>query len=89
MIPLFQACVTFKNFQPGTRVMASVSDHAFIEYLKRFGCLQVQMTKCLYAQLMQQKFIPDRRSGFTLPAADSPKYKASEIGMKLVCGFAA
>ncbi|XP_063290114.1 protein ecdysoneless homolog [Pelobates fuscus] len=47
----------------------------------------VTFTKCLYAQLMQQKFQPDRRSGYTLPAISHPQYKAHELGMKLAHGF--
>ena len=42
------------------------------------------MTKCLYAQLMQQEFTPDRRSGYTLPAKNSQNYKAHDLGVKLV-----
>lgn len=48
---------------------------------------QVTFTKCLYAQLVQQKFVPDRRSGYTLPAPSHPQYKAYELGMKLVIIF--
>ncbi|NWY05545.1 ECD protein, partial [Nothoprocta ornata] len=47
----------------------------------------VTFTKCLYAQLMQQKFVPDRRSGYTLPPPTDPQYKAHELGMKLAHGF--
>ncbi|XP_062435966.1 protein ecdysoneless homolog [Rhea pennata] len=47
----------------------------------------VTFTKCLYAQLMQQKFVPDRRSGYTLPPPSHPQYKAHELGMKLAHGF--
>ncbi|NXV11646.1 ECD protein, partial [Cepphus grylle] len=47
----------------------------------------VTFTKCLYAQLVQQKFIPDRRSGYTLPLPSHPQYKAYELGMKLAHGF--
>lgn len=43
------------------------------------------MTRCLYAQLKQQKFQPDRRSGFTLPTTSNPKYTSHDLGMKLVC----
>ena len=46
--------------------------------------LQVKFTKCLYAQLMQQKFQSDRRSGYTLPPVNNPTYKPHSIGMKLV-----
>lgn len=48
---------------------------------------EVTFTKCLYAQLMQQKFIPDKRVGWNLPPTNSPQYKAHELGMKLACGF--
>ncbi|XP_048800627.1 protein ecdysoneless homolog [Lagopus muta] len=47
----------------------------------------VTFTKCLYAQLVQQKFAPDRRSGYTLPPPSHPQYKAHELGMKLAHGF--
>ncbi|XP_037542033.1 protein ecdysoneless homolog [Nematolebias whitei] len=47
----------------------------------------VTFTRCLYAQLQQQHFIPDRRSGFSLPPCSHPQYKAHELGMKLAHGF--
>ncbi|XP_040906511.1 protein ecdysoneless homolog isoform X1 [Toxotes jaculatrix] len=47
----------------------------------------VTFTRCLYAQLQQQQFTPDRRSGFTLPPRSHPRYKAHELGMKLAHGF--
>ncbi|XP_075466929.1 protein ecdysoneless homolog [Ascaphus truei] len=47
----------------------------------------VTFTKCLYAQLSQQKFLPDRRSGYALPALSNPQYRAYELGMKLAHGF--
>ncbi|NWI91290.1 ECD protein, partial [Pitta sordida] len=47
----------------------------------------VTFTRCLYAQLVQQKFVPDRRSGYTLPLPSHPQYKAYELGMKLAHGF--
>ncbi|XP_054655306.1 protein ecdysoneless homolog [Dunckerocampus dactyliophorus] len=47
----------------------------------------VMFTRCLYAQLQQQQFKPDRRSGFTLPARSHPHYNAHELGMKLAHGF--
>ncbi|XP_051935704.1 protein ecdysoneless homolog [Hippocampus zosterae] len=47
----------------------------------------VMFTRCLYAQLLQQQFVPDRRSGFTMPARSDPRYKAHELGMKLAHGF--
>lgn len=48
---------------------------------------QVTFTRCLYAQLVQQKFVPDRRSGYTLPSPSHPQYRAYELGMKLAHGF--
>ncbi|OWK53533.1 Protein SGT1 [Lonchura striata] len=39
------------------------------------------------ALLAQQKFVPDRRSGYTLPAPSHPQYRAHELGMKLAHGF--
>ncbi|XP_017283957.1 protein ecdysoneless homolog [Kryptolebias marmoratus] len=47
----------------------------------------VTFTRCLYAQLQQQHFVPDRRSGFSLPPPSHPYYKAHELGMKLAHGF--
>ncbi|XP_020777037.1 protein ecdysoneless homolog [Boleophthalmus pectinirostris] len=47
----------------------------------------VTFTRCLFAQLQQQQFTPDRRSGYALPPRSDPKYKAHELGMKLAHGF--
>ncbi|RXM35817.1 Protein ecdysoneless-like [Acipenser ruthenus] len=47
----------------------------------------VTFTRCLYAQLLQQRFSADRRSGFTLPPRSHPKFKAHELGIKLAHGF--
>ncbi|XP_026999513.1 protein ecdysoneless homolog isoform X1 [Tachysurus fulvidraco] len=47
----------------------------------------VTFTRCLYAQLQQQSFVPDRRSGFALPPPSHPQYKAHQLGMKLAHGF--
>ncbi|XP_006170130.1 protein ecdysoneless homolog isoform X2 [Tupaia chinensis] len=47
----------------------------------------VTFTKCLYAQLVQQRFVPDRRSGYMLPSPCHPQYRAHELGMKLAHGF--
>lgn len=47
----------------------------------------VTFTRCLYAQLLQQQFTPDRRSGYDLPPRSHPHYKAHELGMKLAHGF--
>lgn len=47
----------------------------------------VLFTKCSFAQLMQQKYIPDKRTGWNIPAPTSPEFKAYDLGMKLACGF--
>ncbi|XP_008062477.1 protein ecdysoneless homolog isoform X1 [Carlito syrichta] len=47
----------------------------------------VTFTKCLYAQLVQQRFLPDRRSGYRLPPPSHSQYRAHELGMKLAHGF--
>lgn len=49
---------------------------------------RIRFTRCLFAQLSQQPFKPERRcSGWTLPAISNPQYKAHELGLKLACGF--
>ncbi|XP_062863623.1 protein ecdysoneless homolog isoform X2 [Trichomycterus rosablanca] len=65
-----QACRTFRNFPPDSRVLASVT-----------------FTRCLYAQLQQQSFVPDRRSGYALPPRSHPHHRAHDLGMKLAHGF--
>uniref|UniRef100_UPI00358F6095 protein ecdysoneless homolog n=1 Tax=Myxine glutinosa TaxID=7769 RepID=UPI00358F6095 len=47
----------------------------------------VTFTRCLYAQLCQQAFHPDRRSGFVVPPPSHPRHKAHSLGMKLAHGF--
>ncbi|XP_042560945.1 protein ecdysoneless homolog [Clupea harengus] len=47
----------------------------------------VTFTRCLFAQLRQQTFKPDRRSGYSLPPCTQPQYQAHELGMKLAHGF--
>ncbi|XP_063163552.1 protein ecdysoneless homolog [Candoia aspera] len=47
----------------------------------------VTFTKCLYAQLIQQAFVPDKRSGYLLPPRSHLQFKAYELGMKLAHGF--
>jgi hypothetical protein len=44
------------------------------------------MTRCLYAQLSQQKFNGSAVFG-RMPPPSSPDYVAYELGMKLACGF--
>lgn len=42
------------------------------------------MTKCLYAMLVQQKFIPERKTGWNLVELSDPQYQAQIIGIKIV-----
>ncbi|XP_023229269.1 protein ecdysoneless homolog [Centruroides sculpturatus] len=48
---------------------------------------QVTFTRCLYAQLIQQQYSPDRRVGWNMPSPTSPDFKSHDLGMKLACGF--
>lgn len=47
----------------------------------------VVFTKCLYAMLMHNNYLPDRRTGWNLPLISSPHYKAHLLGVKIACGF--
>uniref|UniRef100_A0A182PIG4 Uncharacterized protein n=1 Tax=Anopheles epiroticus TaxID=199890 RepID=A0A182PIG4_9DIPT len=49
--------------------------------------VSVTFTKCLYAMLAQSRYLPDRRTGWTLPLSTDPEYKAHMLGVKLACGF--
>ena len=44
----------------------------------------VVFTKTLYAQLVQQRYRPDVRTGWNIPAAGSEEFRAADVGMKLV-----
>lgn len=43
----------------------------------------VRFTKCLYAMLMHNQFIPDRRTGWNLPATSATEHKAHMLGIKV------
>lgn len=47
----------------------------------------VLFTKCLYAMIMHTNYLPDRRTGWNIPLASSPHYKAHLLGVKIACGF--
>ena len=47
----------------------------------------VTMTRCLYAQLMSQKYSPDPKIGWDIPPANSKHFKSYDLGMKIACGF--
>ncbi|KAH7950291.1 hypothetical protein HPB49_021917 [Dermacentor silvarum] len=48
---------------------------------------EVRFTRCLYAQLRQQRFMPDRRVGWNMPPPHAPEYVAHDLGLKLACGL--
>ena len=47
----------------------------------------VVFTKCLYAMMMHNNYVPDRRTGWQIPSSNSPHFKAHLIGVKIACGF--
>lgn len=49
--------------------------------------VNVTFTKCLYAMLAQSRYLPDRRTGWSVPAASDSNHKAHILGLKLACGF--
>lgn len=48
---------------------------------------RITFTKCLYAMLMHNQYLPDRRIGWNLPKTNDSTYKAHLLGIKLACGF--
>ncbi|XP_054288153.1 protein ecdysoneless-like isoform X1 [Macrosteles quadrilineatus] len=48
---------------------------------------RVTFTKCLYAMLTHQKYMPDRRTGWNLPLTTDASYASKLLGLKLACGF--
>ncbi|KAH9365739.1 hypothetical protein HPB48_009600 [Haemaphysalis longicornis] len=49
--------------------------------------VEVRFTRCLYAQLRQQRFVPDRRVGWQLPPPHAPEFVSHDLGLKLACGL--
>lgn len=47
----------------------------------------VLFTKCLYAMLVHQNYVPDRRTGWQIPPKTHPDHLEHSMGMKLACGF--
>lgn len=43
----------------------------------------VRFTKCLYAMLIHNHFIPDRRTGWNLPSTKTAEHKAHLLGIKV------
>lgn len=47
----------------------------------------VRFSKCLYAMLLHQQYLPDRRTGWQLPPKTNEDHKEAVLGMRLACGF--
>lgn len=47
----------------------------------------VVFTKCLYAMMIHNNYLPDRRTGWQIPSSNSPHFKAHLLGVKIACGF--
>ncbi|XP_066587437.1 protein ecdysoneless homolog isoform X2 [Prorops nasuta] len=47
----------------------------------------VKMTKCLYAMATHCRYTGDPRTGWNLPPANSTKYAAHLLGVKIACGL--
>ena len=45
------------------------------------------LSKCLYAMLTKQEFIPDKKLNWKIPGASDANYKAAVLGFKLTCGL--
>lgn len=45
---------------------------------------RVTFTKCLYAMILHQRFVPERRTGWNLPPPTDPSYAAHILGIKIV-----
>uniref|UniRef100_A0A182NJH7 Uncharacterized protein n=1 Tax=Anopheles dirus TaxID=7168 RepID=A0A182NJH7_9DIPT len=60
-----------------------------MRYFPPENCVNVSVTftKCLYAMLAQSRYLPDRRTGWSIPLSTDPDYKAHMLGVKLACGF--
>uniref|UniRef100_A0A1Q3F5R3 Putative mads box transcription factor n=1 Tax=Culex tarsalis TaxID=7177 RepID=A0A1Q3F5R3_CULTA len=60
-----------------------------MRYFPPESCVYVSVvfTKCLYAMLLHNSYLPDRRTGWSLPLATDPNFKAHVLGVKLACGF--
>jgi hypothetical protein len=47
----------------------------------------VTFTRCLYAQLMSQRYTPEIKVGWNMPSNDSSDFKSHDLGMKIASGF--
>ncbi|RWS28750.1 protein SGT1-like isoform X1 [Leptotrombidium deliense] len=47
----------------------------------------IVMTRCMYSQLVCQKYTPDPKVGWDIPVSNSPNFKSYDLGMKIASGF--
>lgn len=45
---------------------------------------QIKFTRCLYAMLATSKYLPDKRTGWSLPHPNDEMYKPHLLGIKVV-----
>eukprot|EP00117_Sycon_ciliatum_P045701 scpid43635/ scgid32814/ Protein SGT1; Protein ecdysoneless homolog; Suppressor of GCR2 len=50
-------------------------------------CVNTAFTKCLYAQLRQQRYRPGVKSGWQMPPPSDPQFVSHDLGMKLSYGL--
>ncbi|KAL1518015.1 hypothetical protein ABEB36_001701 [Hypothenemus hampei] len=48
---------------------------------------RVKFTRCLYAMLSHSRYLPDKKTGWNLPSANSKDYKEQILGVRVACGF--
>ncbi|XP_011311476.1 protein SGT1 homolog ecdysoneless-like, partial [Fopius arisanus] len=49
--------------------------------------VNLMMTRCLYAMATHCRYTGDPRTGWNFPPANSPKYNAHLLGIKIACGL--
>ena len=78
------AVLAFVNRDPGDMKMYQNLTHFSPDSLVPY---RVRFTKCLYGQLVNQNFIPDKHAMMVLPEVSSPAYKGHLVGLQLTYGF--
>ena len=58
-----------------------------VQTTQKFCKVGLSVTKCLYAMLARQNYVPDKKSSWPKLHLDHPDYKANLLGAKLSCGF--
>jgi hypothetical protein len=58
-----------------------------VQTTQKYCKVGLNVTKCLYAMLARQNYVPDKKSSWPKLDLDHPDYKANLLGAKLSCGF--